>query len=763
MERQFIQDLEESSIPVVEHDPQIQRRLSRRRLLQAAGASAGLVVVWSSRGAAQEASPVASPAASPAATPAAAQRPTIPTDLDSYLAVNEDGTVSLATAKVEFGQGIETGFRQLVAEELSLPFEHVSIVMGITDRTAYDLGTFGSLSTRFTGPRIRQAAAEMREWLKELGAESLGSPADQLMVEGGKVFPTSDNTKSVTYADLAAGKKAARELREDVPLKDPATYTVVGQPIPRVDIPLKVTGEMKYGIDSFVEGMVHGKIIRPPAIGATLQSIDFSEAEKLPGVIGTFRDGDFAGLAAERIEQAEAALAAVKAVWSEVNTGNSDKNIHDLIKTTAHDPIPITLEATGNADEETPEPAVDPLANVTNPQTWTFTSPYVNHAPIEPRNALVQVSPGRVDVWASTQDPFSTRTAVATALGRDPQQVVVTPLASGGAFGSKILTPAAVEAARLAQAFNRPVKLIWSRVEEFMYGQYRPAMRLEITSGLNDEGRIAGWKYDLYSSAYYPETAERPTGAAADWSSNIAEIYDVPNAQTMHYQGQSPLSPYFWRVNGAAPNTFAREVTLDILAEMAGQDPVTFRRNHLANNPRMLAVLEAVVEKAGWTPAPGSTGQGIGVGLSYDGGSYVGEVAKVQVDSTTGQIQVLHVDVAFDCGLVVNPAGVQDQAEGSVVMSLSPTLREAITFENGKVTNPSFEQYQPITMKETPTVDVILVEDKANPMGGVGEPAVAPVPAAVANAVYDAIGVRLFEMPFTPERVLAAIQAKGGS
>jgi len=721
----------------------MEQRISRRGLIQRFGVSAGLMIAFSS-------SAVAGSTRTSLQRGVLAQqaaRPEPPTDLDSYILINEDGTVTALTGKVEYGQGIQTGFGQLVAEELSLPFESVEVICGITDRVPYDGTTSGSNSTRRTGPRLRQAAAEMREWLIELGAEELGLPATDLTVQDGAVVATGSPEKSVDFAALAAGKAAAREMREDVPLKDPADYTVVGQDIPRVDVPLKVNGEMKYGIDAAVEGMVYGRVVRAPARGSTLESVDFSAAESMPGVVGVFHDGDFAGLAAERMEQAEAALAAVKAVWTPPATTTTDKTIYDLLKSTPDD---------GQILEE--EPVSEPReADADKTIAVTFKSPYVSHAPMEPKASLVQITDERVDVWTSTQAPFGTQTAIAELLGRPAEEIVVTPLMGGGAFGSKTRPDAEIEAARLAQAFDRPVKIIWTRQEEYQEARFRPAMLIELEAGLDEAGNLAVWNFDLYSSAYFPEGAAEPTPCAASASANVSHTYDIETSVTTWYQSHSPLPPHYWRGNGAAINTMARESAMDELAELAGLDPVTFRSNLLLSNPRLKAVMDAAVEKAGWTPGVGSTGQGVGIALCYENDTYVAEIAHVEVDEASGQIRVLHVDIATDCGLVINPQAVLMQAEGSVIQSLSPTLREMVTFENGRVTNPSFGGARPITMMESPTVDLVFVEDKTQPMGGVGEPFVAPVPGAVSNAVYDAVGIRLRELPFTPNRVLAAL------
>ena len=736
-------------------------QLSRRSLIQGAGAAAGLTIFWKTGTLAQEsnASPVASPmaGATPEATPEpVSSRPSPPTNLDAYLRVNEDGTVTLFTGKVEYGQGIATGFVQLIAEELSLPFESVDVVMGHTDVSPFDIGTFGSLSTRVTGPRIRQAGAGMRMWLTDLAAEKLGVDAANLSLKDGSVVANDDSSKSVTFAELASGQTSSRELDPEIALKDPSTYTVIGQSIPRPDVSQKVNGQIKYGIDATVEGMVWGKVVRPRGFGFTLESIDFSEAESMPGVVGTYRDGDFAGLAAETLQQAEAALAVVKATWTDPQSTVNSDNIFDYLLETAD-------EGTALSDDTGPGQDVDLTSTITDPLQVTFRAPFVNHCPIEPRTALVEITDDQVNVWSSTQDPFTVRSTIANLLERDPESVVVTPMAAGGAFGSKITPMAEPEAAKLAKAFGRPVKILWSRAEEIGMGQYRPAMMINIVTGLDPDGYISAWQYDLHSASEFPAGSGRYNGAAADWSANAEEIYDIKANKTMWFQGSSPLPPYFWRVNGATNNTWAREVTMDMLAEKAGLDPVTFRSNHLTNNPRMQAVMDAAVELAGWTPGVGVTGQGIGIALGYDATTYVAEIAKVEVDQSTGEIFAKHFDVAVDCGLVINPEAVKHQLEGGVVLGTSASLREIIKFDNGQVKNASFAEYAPITMRESPTVSVVFSEDKNNPMGGIGEPGVAPTTGAIANAVYDLLGIRLFDAPFTADRVLAALQDQGAA
>jgi CO/xanthine dehydrogenase Mo-binding subunit len=726
--------------------------VNRRKFLQSIGVGTGLVVAWSTRADSTLAGFGGSSegAALSALNQQGQQAP--PPQMDAYLRVNEDGTITVLTGKIEFGQGIQTGFGQIVAEELYLPFEKVDVIHGTTSMVPNDGPTAGSSSTRRTGMVIRRAAAEMREWLTELAAEELGVDAADLVLADGVISVGSDATKSTDFGTLAAGKSSMREVREDIALKDPAEYTVVGQSIPRVDVPFKVNGAMKYGIDAMIEGMVYGKIVRPPARGATIAEIDLSEAEKMPGVVGVFHDGDFAGLAAERLQQAEAALAAVKVTWNLPATTTTSDTIFDVLRATPDAGRVLGIEE----GAEVPDPA-EAIAASAQTIKSTFSSPYISHSPIEPKSSLASITDEKVEIWTSTQSPFSVRTAVATLLERPEEEIIIYPLMGGGAFGSKVQPDSEMEAVRLANAVGRPVKIIWTRKEEFQDARFRPAMLVDVEAGLDADGNITGWDYNLFTAGYFPEGAETPTAAGAAQVAHILDIYELPIARTTHFQSAAPLPPYYWRVNGSTTNIFAREVMMDQLAEAAGEDPVTFRSKMLTNQPRMKAVLDAAVEKAGWTPGVGSTGQGIGVAIALDTQSYIAEVAQVDVNVETGQVTVKHFTCAADIGTVINPLAVTVQAEGSVIMGLSPTLREQTTFENGRVTNASFGQYQPIRMSEAPTVDVVFVEDKSMPFGGVGEPFVSPVQAAVANAIYDAIGVRLYAVPFTPDKVLAAI------
>jgi nicotinate dehydrogenase subunit B len=744
-------------------------RLSRRGFLRASGLAGGGLVLWIStpRPIFAQPAPGATPGAgasdevaeqsgAPATAPAqqgggGSGGRNIPKDLDAWLKIGRDGMITLSTGKVEFGQGIQTAFGQLVADELDVPFQSVQVIMGSTDQVPYDNPTVGSQSMRSTGPLVRQAAAEMRSWLLELGSVQLGAPPEALTTANGSVMVAGQPDQAVSFASLAAGKTSGRQMTGQAPLKTPDRFSIIGTDVPRVDVPAKVTGTMKYGYDTTVPGMLQGKIVRPPSVGATLQSVDFSQASGMPGVVAVYQDGGFAGLAAQTHDQAQAAIQTVRATWQELDASHTSDTVFDLLKTTPDQGRPSSRGDVQAA-----------MAQITRPLSVTVRAPYVAHASIEPESALARPDGDRLEVWASTQAPFQLRDSIAHALSMPAENITVHAVMSGGAFGRKAVADAGIEAARLARGIGQPVRVNWTREEEFQLDQFRPAMLIELHTGLDAAGTVPAWTYDLYAAAYYQPMGPGPMSASANAGADATTIYGLNNIQTVFYQSQSPLPVHNWRANGAPVNALARETALDELAEMAGVDPVTFREGLLVDNPRMLAVMHAAVQKAGWTPSVGRSGQGMGLALDFADGTWVAEVAHVSIDPSSGTPRVEHIDVAVDCGLVVNPAGARAQVEGGVIgQGVSSTLKEAITFANGRITNDTFRQYGPLRMTEAPSVDVVFVEDKSQPMQGLGEPAVGPVSAAISNAIHDAIGVRLRDLPFTADRVQAALQAAG--
>jgi CO/xanthine dehydrogenase Mo-binding subunit len=719
--------------------------VSRRGFLRTAGLAAGGLLLWSAGAC------VPAPVSGLARALSGRQTSAIPMDVDTWLRLAPDGSVTLFTGKVEFGQGIQTAFGQLVADELDVPFDSVSVLMGSTDQAPFDNPTFGSSSLRTTGPIVRQAAAEMRRWLLELASTRLGVPVQDLATRNASVYVSNAPQRSAPYADLAAGQRVGRPITGQVPLKDPSAFSFIGTEVPRVDLLPKVTGTLQYGGDVSVAGMLHGKVLRPPSVGARLQSVDYASAQAMPGVVGVVRDGDFVGLAAERLDQANAALAAIDATWIELDSPHTEATVFDLLRGTPDQGQSTTQ---GDADRK--------LAGAVQRLLVKVSAPYVAHLTLEPQSALARSSGATLEVWSSTQAPFVLRQTIANALQRSPDSVVVHATQSGGAFGRKVNTEAGLEAARLAVGLGRPVRVSWTRDEEFQLDRFRPAMAIDLQAGLDGEGHIAGWTHDLYAAAYFSPAGSRPMQSSANAGAHAADVYTLPDIRTTFYQSHSPLPVDIWRANGAPVNALARETALDELAELAGANPVTFRQRLLGNNPRMRAVMDAAVQKANWTPGVGQTGRGIGIALDYAQGTWVAEVARVALDPSTGGLRVEHVDVAVDCGLVVNPDGARAQIEGGIIaQGVSPTLKEMVTFAGARITNASVAAYAPLRMTESPTVDVVFVEDKTQPMQGLGEPAVCPVSAAISNAAYDLLGVRLRDLPFTPDKIKAAAANRG--
>jgi CO/xanthine dehydrogenase Mo-binding subunit len=495
----------------------------------------------------------------------------------------------------------------------------------------------------------------------------------------------------------------------------------------------------------------------------------------MPGVVGVVHDGNFAGLAAERREQAEAAIAAVQATWQEINSPYTSDNIFDAIKSTADAGAPIGNQ-TGDVDGA--------LTGAAQTVKVRVTAPYVAHAPMEPMTALVSIQPDKTEVWTSTQIPFEAQDAVASTLGIPRDQVILYPVMSGGAYGRKDIKDVVIEAAKLAKGVGRPVRLNWNRQEEFRFEYARPAMVNEVTAALDANGQLVAWDWATYAAAYpepgsgigydaayfpgggygaaaYPGSS-KPMSSGANSAAAVLDHYQIPNVRSTLYQGVSPIGVTFWRCNGSPVNGLARDAAIDQLAELAGMDPVSFRDGLLQNNPRLAAVMHAAVDKSGWKPGVGSTGQGFGLGLTNYDSTYVAAVAKVSVDATTGKVTAQKVWAAVDAGLLVNPMGARHQIEGSIVsQGTSSTLNEQLVFANGRVSNDTFERYAPIGFLDAPAVDVTFIEDKTQPMGGIGEPAVGTVSAAISNAIYDAVGVRMLDLPFLPDKVLASLKAKG--
>ena len=661
-----------------------------------------------------------------------------PEDLNAYLHIGKDGRVTCMVGKVELGQGPMTALAQLLADELDVPFASIDMVMGDTDLCPWDMGTFGSLSVRQFGPVLRQAAADARAALLQMAAEHLQAPVERLAVRDGIVRDTATPTRAVSYVQLTEGKRIERTLSARPPLKPPKAFRVVGQSVGRRDGLGKVTGAAAYAGDIVPEGgALHARILRPPAHGAALTAVDVSAAERIPGV-KVVRDGDLVAVLHPHRDEADRGLALVKAEWTRHDPPVDDTNIFDHFLEAA--PPPQTA-AEGGSLAEGEKLAGEEIEH-------TYYDSYVAHAPMEPHAAVAAVENGKVTVWAGTQTPFSLKTQIMQALRLPAEKVrVITPFVGGG-FGGKSASRQGVEAARLAMLTGRPIRVQWSREEEFFYDTFRPASVIRIRSGMDRAGKLVMWDYLVYCAG------ER----------GAAHFYDIPHHKTATRGGWSGagtpgLHPFAigpWRAPGNNTNAFARESHVDVMAAKAGVDPVEFRLKNLCD-PRMIRVLNAAAKKFGWTPKPAPGGRGVGVACSIDAGAYVALMVELAVNKGTGTVQVKRMTCAQEMGVVVNPDGALQQIEGCLTMGLGYALSEEVPFRGGEVRVRNFGNYELPRFSWLPLIEAVIVDAPDIAAQGCGEPAIVPVGAAIGNAIFDAVGRRLYRMPMTPVRIKAAL------
>ena len=664
-------------------------------------------------------------------------RPSYPTDFNAYLKISEDGRTACFVGKVELGQGAMTSLAQLCAEELDVSFDSVDMVMGDTDLCPWDMGTFGSLTIRSFGPVLRAAVAEARAVLLELAAEKLGVPPERLVSKGGIVRDAQDPGTTVRYAELVRGKRIERHL-EKVPAKPVSAYAVVGTSPARKDGLEKVTGKARYAADMGLSGTLHARILHPPAHGAKLKSLDTGAVPTIPGA-RVVRDGDLVAVLAERPDLADRALSAVNAVFEVPAPSVDDGTIFDHLVKAAPEGRLVgesgSLEEGGKLAEKLFES--------------TYLNSYVAHASLETHSAVAKVENGKITVWASTQAPFVVQRQVAEALGLPLQNVRVRTPYVGGGFGGKTSAPQAVEAARLAKLVGAPVQVVRSRAEEFFFDTFRPAAVVKIRSGLTAEGKVCLWDYKAFCAG----------------DREARSFYEVPHQRTVSsggWQGAQPpgLHPFGvgpWRAPSVNTHTFARESQIDAMAARAGDDPLAFRLSHL-NDPRMIRVVKAAAEKFGWTPKKAPSGRGVGLACATYLGTYVATLAELEVDKATGRVQVKRVVCAQDMGVVVNPEGARQQTEGAITMGLGYALTEEVRFKGGEVREKNFDTYDIPRFSWLPRIDSILIDNPSAPSSGCGEPPIVCMGAVVANAIFDATGARLLQLPMTSARVKDALK-----
>jgi len=666
------------------------------------------------------------------------RRRTYPTDVNVYLRIGEDGRVTVFSGKIEMGQGVLTSQAQMAAEELGVSLAAIDMILGDTDRCPWDMGTFGSLTTRMFGPALRAACAEARAVMMQLASEQLEVAKETLVVDNGVVSVKGDPKRNVSYGALAKGKTITRKLDEKAVLRSISEFKEMGRSPVRLDARDKATGLARFAGDIRLPGMLYAKILRPPAHGAKLERADTSAAAKMSGVTVVNRDGLVAALHADP-ELAGKALDSIKATWKNAEPGANQDGIFDYLLKRAGEP---DVQDT-KGDIQAARGGGSKLFDV------TYRKGYVAHAPMEPHTALAEMRDGKLTIWASTQTPFPTRDRIARMLGLDPKFVrVITPYVGGG-FGGKSAGLQADEAAKLAVAIGKPVMVAWTRAEEFFYDTFDPACVVKIESAVGPSGKISMWDYTVWY--------------AGDRSADF--FYDVPNVRIRvsggwmgggseaHRFGVGP-----WRAPGANMNVWARESQIDAMAAAAGVDPLEFRIRNLKDE-RMIGVLQAAAKTFGWRPAPAPSGRGVAVACGIDAGTYVALIAAVTVDRERGSVKVDRVVCALDMGIVVNPDGATMQAEGCIAQGLGYVFTEELRFQGGEILDRNFDTYELPRFPQVPAIETVFVKnDELAPQGG-GEPAIVPMGAVIANAVFDATGARVTRLPITPKRLKEALAA----
>ena len=691
-----------------------------------------------------------------------------PKNVDSFLSVNSDGTVTVFCGKVDLGQGLRIAIRQIAGEELGIGVDKIRYVEGDTALTPDQGRTSGSTGIQGGGMQIRQAAATAREALIGLAAERLNVRAGDLVTNDGQVLPKSGGA-GVRFADLIGGHNFNLKLDPKAPLKDPPTYTLVGKPLPRPDVPAKCTGSFTYVHDFNLPGMLHGRVIRPPAIGAKLISVDESSIKHLAGAQAV-RIKDFLAVVADDEWTAVRAARALRAQWTEW----SGLPEQDKLVATLRADADITDEVLVNRDVPEAQRPADAKTLFAS-YFW----PMQSHGSIGPSCAVADVRADRATVWTASQGTHGNRKTFARFLGLPLEKVRLIYLDGAGCYGMNGHEDAAADAAIVSRAVGRPVRVQWSREDEHGWDPKGPPQLLDIFGAVGADGRILAWRTEMWLPQMTRGLPDipllAPTAAGLDnvrglqpgfiWQ-NADPPYAAENVQVLvHWLKDAPLRPAPIRSPGKPANCFAVESFIDELAAAAGLDPIEFRLRGLAD-PRGVEVIRQAAALMNWQsrPSPGHDRDSAvmrGRGIAYihykHNETYVAMGMEVAVERASGRIRVERVACAHDCGQIINPNGVRAQVEGSILQTLSRVLLEEVQFDRSRVTSVDWSTYPIMRFSDVPKLDIELVDRPAQPPLGAGEAACTPVAAALANAVFDATGARLRTVPFTPQRVKAAL------
>ncbi len=648
-----------------------------------------------------------------------------PPELAAWLHIDEDGAVTVYTGKVEVGQNIRTSLAQAVAEELRSPIGMVRLVMADTELTPYDMGTFGSRTTPLMAPQMKKVGAAAREALIDLAVEKWKAERGAISIAGGKV-KSGASGEEASFGELTRGQKLTRMV-DGATVTPPDEWKLEGTSAAKVHARAMVTGAHRYTSDIVRTNMLYGRVLRPPAFGAKLMSFDAKGTKDIPDLL-VVHDGDFAGAAALDEMTLRKAMDAIKAEWS-MGPQASSKELFALLKKNAapesHPEIEQALEAADHKLEA------------------SYTVAYIAHVPLEPRAAVAEWSGDKLTVWTGTQRPWGVKSDLMEAFQLTEDRVHVIVPDTGSAYGGKHTGEAAVEAARLAKAASRPVKLIWSREEEFTWAYFRPAGVIDIRSGVMQDGTITAWQFDNYNSG--PSAIETP--------------YAIAKHATQFHPVDAPLRQGSYRGLAATANHFARESHMDDLAAMMAMDPLEFRMKNLKNE-RLRAVLQAAAEKFGWGKSKSDENHASGLACGVEKGGYVATCAEItivpsefvgpEVPLAAPKVRIDRVVTAFECGAVVNPEHLKNQIEGSVMMAIGGALFEAVEFAEGRILNPHLAQYRVPRFSDMPVIETVLVDRKDLPSAGAGETPIVGLAPAVGNAIFRATGVRIRSLPMTP-------------
>ncbi len=737
--------------------------LDRRRVLAGGGA---LIVSFSLTHAfAQDAAPAAAPVAKPPGSLA-----TTPY-LDSWIRIDADGSITAFTGKVELGQGFKTAFQQVAAEELDIPFQSLRVITADTKLTANEGYTSGSHSMQDSATAIQYAAAQVRELLIAEAARRLELPPENLRTENGAVI--APDGRRFGYGDLVAADMLHVQAQPTSKLKDPATFKVMGEPVPRVDIPAKVTGGAAYVQDMRLPGMVHARVVRPPSYGAQLTDCDTSAVEKLPGVVKVIRDGNFLAVVAKKEFQSIKAMAALAAAakWQEKPSLPKQDDL-------------LTVLTNLPSQDSTIFQQSNPAAVGQKTIEATYLRPYQSHGSIGPSCAVAQFSDGTMTVWTHTQGVYPDRQGIAEMLRMPPASVRLIHVEGSGCYGHNGADDAAADAALIARALpGAPVRVQWMREQEHGWEPFGPAMVTKLKASLDGNGAIADWNFEVWSNTH----SMRPGGAGSMLAAqhmanpfavpapkplplpegggdrNAIPIYKFPNAHVVHhFIPAMPVRISAMRALGAYHNVFSIESFMDELADAAGADPVEFRLKHL-DDPRGRDVIEKAAQGFGWLngqKAPQGRGYGFAFARYKNLAAYCAIASEVEVNRETGRPRLVRAVAAVDAGQVVNPDGLINQIEGAIVQSMSWTLYEAVTFDDTRITSIDWQTYPILRFNAVPdSIDVHIINRPGKPFLGSGETGQGPAAASIANAIANATGKRLRDLPLTRKKIKDAIDA----